>query len=185
MRSRDALPLRASGGPGAWGPPTRFTPTITIRRPSYGPGSASNAANLVVAGPPCPRPTARPEYRELDRLRRILARDLIQALVEPPRVRLLSLGERLEPLRQLRQPFVPRRLGHTRVHLGVLVRLAGHRGLQVQLGLADRLAGGGIADFLEEVEVTEGVTGLGVGGVLEQAGHVRKALDVRDAREVE
>ena len=31
----------------------------------------------------------------------------------------------------------------------------------------------------------EGVSGLRIGGVLEQAGDVRKSLDVRDAREVE
>ena len=42
-----------------------------------------------------------------------------------------------------------------------------------------------IAHFLQEVEVAEGVAGLGVRGVLEEARDVREALDVRDAREVE
>src|SRR5436309_1472861 len=121
---------------------------------------------------------------ELDRLRGIFARDLLEALVEAPGVRLLGLGERLEPLGELGEAFVARRLRHARVHLGVLVGLAGHGGLQIFLGLSDRLSGHGIADLLQEVEVAEGVPGLGVGGVLEEARHVGKALDVGDAREV-
>src|SRR6185295_3758721 len=56
---------------------------------------------------------------------------------------------------------------------------------QVLLGLADGLAGGRITHFLQEVEVAEGVAGLRVGGVLEEARDVREALDVGDAREVQ
>src|SRR5262245_23122318 len=168
------------------GPPTRFTPNKYEPCALYGSRRAPTAAALVVAGPMPPSPAPAPGVsRELDRLCRVLPRDLVQAFVEPPGIRLLSLGQRLEPLRQLRQPLVPRGLGHAGVHLRVLVGLTGHGGLEVQLGLADRLAGGGIADFFEEVEMTERVTGLGVGRVLEQARHVREALDVRDAREVE
>src|SRR6185436_16783690 len=106
-------------------------------------------------------------------------------LRETARVRLLRLGERLEPLRELREALVTRGLRHARVHLRVLVRLAGHRGLEVQLGLADRLAGRRIADLLQEIEMTEGVPGLRIRRVLEQTGDVGKALDVRDTREVE
>src|SRR6185312_100934 len=56
---------------------------------------------------------------------------------------------------------------------------------EVLLGLADRLTRRRIPDLLQEVEMAEGVPGLGVGGVLEQARDVRIALDVRDAREVQ
>src|SRR5262252_6283744 len=133
-KGADQLPLRARGGGRAWGSADPFHSNAYMRRATYGSRNATDAATLVVAGPPGPPPPL--ARSELDRLRRILARDLIQPLVEPPRVRLLSLRQRLEPLRQLRQPLVPRGLGHARVHLGVLVRLAGHRGLQVQLGLA-------------------------------------------------
>src|SRR5215470_13033554 len=138
----------------------------------------------VVARPsPHPRPVA--TLSELNRFRRILASDLLQPFVEAPGVRLLSLGERLEPLRQLVEAFGPRGLGHARVHLRVLVGLAGDRRLEVLLGLCDRLAGSRIADFLQEVEVAEGVTGLGIGGVLEETRDVREPLDVRDAPEIE
>src|SRR5687768_12083541 len=104
-----------------------------------------------------------------DRLGRLLARDLGQALVEAPGVRLLGLGERLEPLGELGEALVPRRLRHARVHLGVLVRLTSHGRLEIQLGLADRFARRRIADLLQEVEVAERVAGLGVRGVLEEA----------------
>src|SRR5436190_435939 len=130
------------------------------------------------------RPRLAEWTRALDGLGGIFARDLLEALVEAPGVRLLGLGERLEPLGELGEAFVARRLRHARVHLGVLVGLASHGGLQIFLGLADRLSGHGIADLLQEVEVAEGVPGLGVGGVLEEARHVGKALDVGDAREV-
>src|SRR5207247_9009126 len=58
------------------------------------------------------------------------------------------------------------------------------RGLEVLLGLADRLVRDRIADLLQEVEVTEGVTRLGVGRVLEEPRHVGEPFDVGDACEV-
>src|SRR5439155_22994097 len=102
------------------------------------------------------RPRAASRARALDRLRRLLARDLLEAFVEPARVRLFRLGEGLEPLRELGEALLPRGLGHARVHLGVLVRLAGDRGPEVLLGLADRLVRDRIADLFQEVEVPEG-----------------------------
>jgi hypothetical protein len=100
-------------------------------------------------------------------------------------MRLLGLGEGLEPLRELGEALVARGPRHAGIHLRVLVGLAGDRRLEIRLGLADRLAGGWVADLLQEVEVPEGVPGLGVGGVLVQAGDVGKPLDVGDARKVE
>src|SRR5690349_5966563 len=130
------------------------------------------------------RPSSHRDAR-LDRLGGILARDLVQALGEAAGVRLLGLGQRLEPLRELLKALVTRGLRHARIHLRVLVRLARDGCLEVLLRLADGLARGGITDFLEEVQVPEGVPRLRVRGVLVETGDVGKALDVRDAREVE
>src|SRR6266851_589336 len=129
------------------------------------------------------RPPRAPEIS--DGFGGILAGDLLESLGEAARVRLLGLGQRLEPFRQLREALVTRRLGHARVHLRVLVRLARDDRLEVRLRLADGLAGGGIADVFQEVQVAEGVAGLRIRRVLEQPGDVREALDVRHAGEIE
>src|SRR5262245_38107464 len=94
---------------------------------------------------PCRRPSPRRADRQLDRFSRILASNLGESFVEPAGMRLLGLGQRLEPLRELAEAFAARRLGHARVHLRVLVGLAGDRRLEIFLGLADGLAGGRIA----------------------------------------
>src|SRR5881409_1955829 len=109
----------------------------------------------------------------------------LETLGEAAGVRLLGLGERLEPLRDLLETLAARALREARVHLRELVGLALDRGLQVQLGRADRHVGHRVADLLQEVEVPEGVPGLGLRGVAEESAHVRIALDVRAAREVE
>src|SRR3989454_12854959 len=109
----------------------------------------------------------------------------LQTLREPPRMRLLGLGEGLEPLRDLLESLATGRLGEARVHLGELVRLAVDRGLEVLLGRADRQPGHGIPRFLQEVEVPEGVSGLGFRGVAKEAADVRVAFDVRAPREIE
>src|SRR5882672_9393838 len=121
----------------------------------------------------------------LDGLRGLLAGDLPESLVEPAGVGLLRLCQRLEPLRELREALVARGLRHARVHLRVLVGLARDRGLQIFLGLADRLARRRIADLFEIVEVSEGMARLRIRGVLEKPRDVREAFDIRDAREVE
>src|SRR5437899_5045583 len=60
-----------------------------------------------------PAPILAPDLgEELDRLRRLLARNLLEAFVEPARVRLLRLGERLEPLGELGEALLTRGLGH-------------------------------------------------------------------------
>src|SRR5436309_4589575 len=109
----------------------------------------------------------------------------LETLGEAAGVRLLGLGERLEPLRDLREALAARGLREARVHLGELVGLALDRRLQVLVGRADRRVGHRVADLLQEVEVPEGVAGLGLRGVAEEPAHVRIALDVRAAREVE
>jgi len=89
----------------------------------------------------------------------------------------------LEPIGDLGKAFVARRLGEARVHLGVLVRLAGDAGLEVVRGLPDRLAGRRIADLGEVLEVTVGVTGLALRNRTEQCRRVGIALDIGLLRE--
>jgi len=85
----------------------------------------------------------------------------------------------------VREALVACRLRHPRVHLRVLVGLAGDGGAEVLVRAADRLVGRRIADALQVVQVTVGVARLGLGGIPEQAAHVRVALDVRLLGEVE
>ena len=61
------------------------------------------------------------------------------------------------------KPFAARGLGHARIHVRVLVRLAGDRGLQVVARLADRQARGRIADRLEVLEMPVRVARLAFG----------------------
>ena len=76
-------------------------------------------------------------------------------------------------------------LGHARVHVGVLVGLAGDRRLEVLAGRADRQPGGRVAHRLEVLEVAVRVTGLAFGGRTEHRGHVVVTLDVGLGGEVE
>src|SRR3954471_16561214 len=112
-------------------------------------------------------------------------REGLEALGEAAGVGLLGAGERLEPLGDLVEALVARRLGEARVHLGVLVGLALDGGLQVVLRAADGDAGDRVADLGEEVEVAERVAGLALGDGAEQRGDVGVALDVGLLREVE
>src|SRR5439155_11224712 len=107
-----------------------------------------------------------------------LCLDLLQPLGEAARVRLLGLGQGLEPLGHLPEAFLARLLGESRVHLRVLVGLTGHGGLQVLLGVADGLPGRRIADLLQVFEVAVGVARLALGGVAEEARDVRPAFHV-------
>src|SRR5688572_9775056 len=83
-----------------------------------------------------------------------------------------SARQRLEPLGDLLEPFFARGLGEPRVHLGVLVGLAGDRRLEVLARVADRLAGRRVADLLQVLEVAVRMSGLALGGVTKQAGDV-------------
>src|SRR2546426_8423387 len=109
----------------------------------------------------------------------------LETLGEAAGVRLLGLGERLEPLRDLLEALAACGLREARVHLRELVGLALDRRLEVQLGRADRYVGHRVAHLLQEVQVPEGVARLGLRGVAEEPAHVGIALDVRAAREVE
>ena len=98
---------------------------------------------------------------------------------------LLGLRQRLEPVGDLVEAFFARGLRHARIHVGVLVRFAGDRGLQVQLGLADRMTRRRIADRFEVFEVTEGMAGLAFRGGAEQGRDFVLAFDVSLLREIQ
>src|SRR6476620_3717734 len=72
--------------------------------------------------------------------------DGAEALGEATGVGLLGAGQRLQPLGDVLEALVASRLGEARVHLGVLVGLAGDGRLEVVGGGADGLTGDGIAD---------------------------------------
>src|SRR5215475_13272069 len=97
---------------------------------------------------------------------------------------LLGLGERLEPVGNLVETLFARGAGHAGIHVGVFVRFARDRRLQILLRRADRLAGRRIADFLEELEMTVGMAGLALGGRAEHRRYVVVALNIGFLREV-
>src|SRR5580704_3029882 len=102
----------------------------------------------------------------------------VEHLSEAAGMRLPGLGERLEPVGDLVEAFLPSNAGHARIPVGVFVDLAGDRGLQIVAGRADRLAAGGIAHLLEIFEMAVHMPGLALGGGAEHRRHVAVALDV-------
>src|SRR5262245_54475363 len=100
-------------------------------------------------------------------------------------MRALGLRERLEPVGDLLEAFAASSFRHARVHVGVLVRLAGNRGLQVVASLADRQARGRITDGLEVLEVAVRMPGLAFGRRPKYGRDVVETLDVGLLGEVE
>src|SRR5690606_29431078 len=109
----------------------------------------------------------------------------VESLLEAAGVALLGLRQRLEPVGNLVEALFARGAGHAGVHVGLLVGLAGDRRLEIQRGLADRLAGRGIADLLEVLQMAVGVAGLAFGGGPEDRGDIVVAFDVGLLCEVE
>src|SRR5262245_32615265 len=109
----------------------------------------------------------------------------LETLGEAARVRLLRLGERLEPLGDLLEALAARRLREPGVHLRELVGLALDRGLEVLLRRPDRDPGARVPGLLQEVEVPEGMAGLRFRRVPEEAADVRVPLDVGAAGEIQ
>src|SRR5436309_13137759 len=107
----------------------------------------------------------------------LLRVERIETLLEPAGVRTLGASQGLEPLGDLGEALFASGLREARVHLRVLVGLAGDRRLEVLLRVADRLACRGVANALQEVEVTVRMAGLALGGVAEQAREVGVTLD--------
>ena len=134
-----------------------------VRRRAEGAGGTAGAG--AIFGPTgSPRPGPR---RALDRLRGLLARDLLQALAEPAGVGLFRLRQGFKPFREFRQPFRTSGLCEARIHLGVFVGLPFDGRFEIFFGAADGRARNWIADFFEKIKVTECMPGLGLGSVAE------------------
>ncbi|KOT06633.1 hypothetical protein DM77_1002 [Burkholderia mallei] len=103
----------------------------------------------------------------------------------PVRVAALRFRERLEPIGDFFEAFVARSLRHARIHIGVLVRLARYRRLQILAGCAERQPRRRIADRFQVFEVAVRVARFALGGRAEQRRDVVLPLDVRLRREVE
>src|SRR3546814_3225545 len=86
--------------------------------------------------------------------------ELVERLLETAGVALLGLRQGLEPVGDLVEALVARRARHARIHVGVLVGLAGDGRLEVQRGIADRLAGRRIPDLLRSEEHTSELQSL-------------------------
>ena len=100
-------------------------------------------------------------------------------------MRPLGLGERLEPVGDLVEALVPRGLRHARVHVGVLVGLAGDGGLEIVAGRADRQSGGRVADAFHVLQVAVGVAGFPFRRGAEHRRDVVFPFDVRLGGKVE
>src|ERR1044072_6845766 len=108
-----------------------------------------------------------------------------EGLLEAAGVALLGLRQGLEPLGDLGQALLARSAGHARVHVGVLVRLARDRGLEVGRGRTDRQAGRRIAAHFEEFEMAVRMAGLAFRGRTEHGSDIVVAFDVGLLGEVE
>src|SRR5208282_4385802 len=84
----------------------------------------------------------------------------VERFLEGVGMRLFGLGEGLEPFDDLLEAFFARVAGHPRIHVGVFVGFPCDRRDQILRCVADRLAGHGIANLLEILEVTMGAAGL-------------------------
>ena len=99
-----------------------------------------------------------------------------------------SMSERLAAagaLDRLREALGPRRLGHARVHVGVLVGLSGDGRSEIGVRRADRQIGRRVSDRLQVVEMAVGVAGLTFGRLAEVARDLRVAFHVGHLGEVE
>ena len=99
-------------------------------------------------------------------------------------MRTLGLGQGLEPIGNLVETFFPSRLGHTRIHVGVLMGLAGDGGLEVFRSGADGQTGGGIADFFQVFQMAVGMAGFTLRRGTEHRRHVVVAFHVRLGGEI-
>src|SRR5512132_3250195 len=109
----------------------------------------------------------------------------VESPLEAPGVRLFGLRQSLEPVGHLLETLFPRRLRHAGIHVGVLVRLAGDRRLEIERRTADRQAGRRITDLLQKLEMAVRMPGLAFGGRPKDDGHVVVAFDVGLLRKIE
>src|ERR1700731_241082 len=109
----------------------------------------------------------------------------VESFLEATGMRLLGLGESLEPVGDLVEAFLAGGARHTGIHVGIFVRLAGDGRLQLVRSLADRQASPRVAALLEVFEMAVRVAGLAFGGRPEHGGDVVVAFDVGLLCEIE
>src|SRR5690348_73050 len=75
----------------------------------------------------------------------VLVREAVERLLKAVGVRALCLGERFEPVSDLREAFLARDLRHARIHVGVFVRLPRNGCLEVRARISEREIRRGVA----------------------------------------
>src|SRR5262249_25676014 len=104
---------------------------------------------------------------------------------ESSSVRLLGFCQRLEPVGNLLETFLTSGLGHTRIHIRVLVSFSLNRSLEVQCSIAERKPSRRIPHLLEIVEMTMSMTGFAFRSFAEVTGHFGIAFHIGHLREIE
>ena len=97
---------------------------------------------------------------------------------------LLGFGQGFEPVGDFVKAFGARGLGHTWIHIGVFMGLAGDGRFEIGIGGADRLARGRISNFLQIFQMAMGMTGLTFCGGAEHSRDIVMAFDVGLLREI-
>src|SRR4249919_3243328 len=114
----------------------------------------------------------------MNRLATALRSERVECFLEAIGVRALGLGQGLEPVGDFLKSFLSCRLGHSGVHVGVLVGLTGNGGLEVLGRLTDRQARSGVANLLQILEVPVRVPRLALGGGAKYGRDVVEAFNV-------
>lgn len=102
----------------------------------------------------------------------------LEALGKTICVRALCLSQSFEPLGEFRETFFACRFGHPGIHLGVFVGFTLDGRLQIGLCIADRHARCRVPDFLQKIQVTEGMAGLCFRRVPEQPPDIGIPLNI-------
>ena len=111
--------------------------------------------------------------------------EFVERLLETSGMRTFGLGEGLEPIGNLVETFITGFAGHSRIHIGVFMGLAGNRRFEVVRGRTNGLASCGIAGFLKIFEMAVRVTGFTFGGGPENGCNVVVAFNIGLLCEIE
>jgi hypothetical protein len=115
---------------------------------------------------------------------RILVVERVECFLEAIGVRTFSFRQRLEPVGNFFEIFVPCGLGHSRVHVGVLVCFPGNRCRKVGRGRTYRQSGRRISDGLQVFEVTVRMARFAFSGRTENRCNVVVTFNIRFRREI-
>ena len=96
----------------------------------------------------------------------------IQRFLEAVGVRTFGLGQRFKPVCDFIKAFIACCLGHTRVHISVLMRLTGNSRGEVVRGSTDRQSRCRIADLFQVFQMAVRVTGFTFSGGTKNGGNI-------------